>query len=286
MPSSRIRRLIAGHLALMATPLAMLAFELSTHNLPLFWFLASLPIGSLMTIAVWLGLGRQRLLTRLMFSLLAIVYAVGCQVAQQVIELARISQSYDWSGQMFEGAALYLVMVAVIGALFGVSKRWWVICRHSEAIAAQPKRGLRFSLLGLIMLTTLVSVVITLSRASRNTILSPDGEHVWFMIATFALFVVCLVANTYFAVHAVLRPGSIALSLVLVLLLAVSLGVAISLAMRQDTVGLWMVLGGSVISIAPTAVVVGSMLVARSCGVRLVRRTPEPLPLRREGAAR
>jgi len=157
--------------------------------------------------------------------------------------------------------------------VFRVSRRWWVIGYPIDCPNVEDKRSLRFSLLGLIAITTLVAIVVTLSRATRSSI---NSDSAGFMAASFGLFLLAFLANTYFAVHAILRPGRVASSLLLVMLLSSLLGVALSLAMGQDDSGVLMVLAGAVISVAPTLVVVGSLLVVRSCGIRLVRQSLRP----------
>jgi len=57
-----------------------------------------------------------------------------------------------------------------------------------------------------------------------------------------------------------------------VFLVSSLLGVAIAIAMRQDEFW-WLFVGSMFIAIIPTATVVVSLLVVRSCGYRLVRRT-------------
>ena len=60
----RIRWLVGTHLILAAAPMLGLFLPLSDVDAPLRWALLALPLGSLMTLSIWVGLGRTRLLWR------------------------------------------------------------------------------------------------------------------------------------------------------------------------------------------------------------------------------
>jgi hypothetical protein len=78
--------------------------------------------------------------------------------------------------------------------------------------------------------------------------------------------------NTASAAFSALRPGKVKWNVGMVVLVSALLGVAIAIAMRQDEYW-WLFVGSMFIAIIPTVTVVASLLVVRSCGVRLIRRS-------------
>src|SRR5690349_7929153 len=95
MANSRIRWLVVAHAILIAAPLLTLTFAGSlrmwnSRLLPLEWALVSLPIGSLMTLSVWMGLGQTRLPWRLVIGLAALLYISILSIIDEVLRLQEI----------------------------------------------------------------------------------------------------------------------------------------------------------------------------------------------------
>ena len=130
---------------------------------------------------------------------------------------------------------------------------------------------LRFSVLNLLVVTSLVAVVLMLVQSSRGDVsASSVSGPTWQSVATYALGFVIFSTNTLCAAQAALGKGSVPRNVLLVLLVAMFSGLALSLAAHQDQMGWLFVAGGTSIVVIPTLIVVASLLVVRSCGFRLV----------------
>jgi hypothetical protein len=73
---ARIRWLVAVHVLLAAAPLVhlLVAQNMVMTMMPLIWATYSAPIGSLMALSFWVGMGGGRLAARLVIGLVASVY--------------------------------------------------------------------------------------------------------------------------------------------------------------------------------------------------------------------
>src|SRR4051812_29832115 len=82
----RIRWLVFAHLILAAAPMLGLFLLFSEVTLPLRWALVALPLGSVMTLSVWVGLGRTRLLWRTAIGMAGGFYLSFWPFLQESIE--------------------------------------------------------------------------------------------------------------------------------------------------------------------------------------------------------
>ncbi len=120
---------------------------------------------------------------------------------------------------------------------------------------------------------TLAAIAFALVHAARGDGASLDSAETVYsrsakeLIVCFALFV-----NTACAVPATLQAGSALRSVMMSLLVSVLLGLAVTFSLRHDSFAWWLVAGGTLIAVVPTAIVIVSLLVVRSCGFRLMRK--------------
>jgi hypothetical protein len=91
-------------------------------------------------------------------------------------------------------------------------------------------------------------------------------------LAANVLGLVVLLINMFCAVRAPLGTGRIALPIVLSLLTATLLGVALALGLGHDQLGWHVFVGSVLVLILPAAIVIASLMVARSCGYRLISK--------------
>jgi hypothetical protein len=164
-------------------------------------------------------------------------------------------------------------------------RRWWTLARRPD-IPDTTDRGLKFSVLGLLILTSAVALVLTLVHASRaEGDRARQIEYGWPWIASNILGYGSFFVNTVCAAHAVLRPGGVRRNILLVLLISALVGLAVAFATGQSALGWsWIVIGGAAIGVVPTVVVISTLLVVRSCGYRLLRPADLPSELTPPGA--
>lgn len=269
-PHQRIRRLVATLLVLCAAPVLALLFPLNVYYMPLLWATSALPLGVIMTLSFWVGLGNRPPLARLLWGMLGAIYVAAWSVAPNLIGYA-LSSDPNTLGSPQDyalGIAPYFALVAVFGGMFMLIGRYWSLTQATGEDSKSPSKS-QFSVLNLLLLTTIVAVLMTLIRESRN---SATSDNILAMLVTAILAFSIFFCNTACAAFAALMPTPIKRNCVLVLCISVLFGIAISLAAGHDRIGWWFVASGPLVSVMPTAVVLVSLLVVRSAGYRLVRK--------------
>ena len=270
---SRIRWLIGTHVVLAAAPLLGMFFRPdSMQMLPLLWSLISLPFGGLMTLSVWVGLGRTRLLWRVVIGLAASFYLAVWPFVNQSISWPESMRPDHWFMSYLEAAAPFSILLFLFGGVFMLIGLRFKLA-HVEREAMPPRReGFRFSMLQILVVMSIVAVVLSLVRATRESQAGSDSTWDWLIMMAF-MFVMFIV-NTACAAFATLGLGSVKRNVGMVLVVSIALGIATAIAMRNDEMP-WLFFGSMLIAIVPTLTVLVSLLVVRSCGYGLVRRTPK-----------
>lgn len=269
-PNQRIRRLVATLLILCAAPVLTLLIPNNVYYMPLLWATSSLPLGALMTLSFWVGLGKRPARVKLLWGMLGAIYVAAWTIAPSLIVYA-LSSDPDTLGSPQDyllSVAPYLALVAVFGGMFTLIGRYWSLATVNDGDSKSPSRS-QFSVLNLLLLTTVVAILMALIRQSRS---SATSDSVFAMLVTAILAFAIYFGNTACAAFAALAPTPIKRNCVLVLCISVLFGFAISLAAGHDRVGWWLVANGPLMSVMPTAVVLVSLLVVRSAGYRLVRK--------------
>jgi hypothetical protein len=240
--------------------------------LPLIWSLISLPFGSLMTLSVWVGLGRTRLLWRIAIGLAASFYLAVWPFVNQSISLPASLRPGHWFMDYLEAVAPFSIFLFLFGGVFMLIGLRFRLA-HIGRDAMPPRReGFRFSMLQILVVMSIVAVVLSLVRANRESQAGSDSTWDWLIMMAF-LFVMFIV-NTVCAAFATLGLGSVKRNVGMVLVVSIALGIATAIAMRNDEMP-WLFFGSTLIAIVPTLTVLVSLLVVRSCGYRLIRRRSE-----------
>ncbi len=266
-----ISRLVAFLLIACAAPLIHAVLPFNVYWMPVNWAASAVPVGAVLTLSFWVGLGNWSVLSRLIWGLLGATYAAcWTSAAVLLVELVHApsgtieNQPGLWAATVLQFAFL----VAAFGAMFMVMRRWWSLEVASATDSPQASKA-QFSVLNLLLLTAAAAVVMTAVRAARTNV--EAGGDYQIVVATVLAFTIFFF-NTACAAFAALSPSPPQRNSVLVMCVAALLGVAISLASGQDRVVWWLVAGGSLISVIPTGIVLGSLLVVRLAGYRLVPR--------------
>ena len=266
---ARTRWLVSALMASCTLPIVGNLLPLSVAWMPLLWATSTPPIGVMLMLSFWVGLGSASLLLRLIAGAVGVVYIflsfVTAEVVRQLLsgEVVR-SKLSDYADQ----AATIAVAVALFSAIFMALRRWWTLRPALALDAATPPKS-QFSILYLLILTAGVAILLTLVRASRDSLAASDGGQ----IAGNVLGLVAFAANAVCASFAALRPAPVRRNCILVLLVACLLGIALSFGANHDRASWTLIAFGPVISILPTAILLGSLLVVRSTGYRLLRKS-------------
>lgn len=266
---SRIRWLVGAHLVLAAAPILGMGFEPDVWLAPLVWALVSLPFGSLMTMSVWVGLGRARLLSRVVIGLAASFYLT---IWPFVNEAASLHESMSWSQRLLsylEAVGPFVVLLFLFSGVFMLLGLRFKLAHVERDAMPTDRRGLRFSMLQIMVVMSVAALVLSLARATRESHAETDTTWGWLIFNAF-LFVVFIV-NTVSAAFAALGPSNVKRNVGMVVIVSLALGFTMAVALRNEAM-LSVFVGTALIGIVPTLMVLASLLVVRSCGYRLIRR--------------
>ncbi len=245
----RIHLLVLVQLLLGVLPLARMLVPLDVTTLPLLWALFVIPLGQLMLVGLWLAMGRSALRPRFLAAVAACAYlAIWTSIPSDSYALMLIE---------------YLAVTVGIAVACIPFRRWYEL-RLQAAIAWDgTSTRLQFSILGILLATSVAALVLGISKAART-----QGS----IVTQMGLMVVVLAINTLVAAWASLSLGRVRWPLTLAFVIAILLGAvtAIGNGIQSAFWGLWV--GMALVMVLPTAVVVASLMVVRSCGYRLVRR--------------
>jgi hypothetical protein len=268
---SRIRWLIVAHLVLAAAPLLGMRVGFDMQTLPLLWALSSLPLGGLMTLSVWIGIGRTRLLWRVAIGLAATLYL---SIFSFIVGVGTITESLSITEWLMYYLALAMEMASL---LFLLAATFMLIGRRFELALVEPEAGpapsgqLQFSMFQIMVLMSAVAIVLSSLRLARDA--TGHESSTWETITIYSFMFVAFFVNAACAAFATLGTGEVRRNVALVLAVSILLGVATAIAMHQDITGWWLFVCSTFIMIIPTSMVLVSLLVIRSCGYRLIRRT-------------
>lgn len=272
---TRIRFLIGAHLVLAAAPLLGRFVQFSMQTLPVFWALMSLSLGGLMTLSVWIGLGRSRLLWRIAIGLAASFYMSLWPFIQESVGMhdsagmAIYKNASQWIMGYLQVVAQFSIILFLFGGTFMLIGLRYNLTTV-ESASAPPRSGrLQFSMLRLMVVMSVVAVVMSLVRAAR---LTRGSESTWDWLMMNAIMFVIFFVNTACAAFAASGPGNVKRNVALVALVSILLGIAVAVAWHQDETVWWLFAGSMSLAVIPSAMVVASLLIVRSCGYRLVRR--------------
>lgn len=272
MPCSRIRWLIAAHVVLAAAPLLAMFIQPDGPMVPLLWALISLPFGAMMTLSVWVGLGRTRLLWRVLIGLTASFYLAVWPFANNSASLPGRPSIGEWFMRYLEAVGPYSILLFLFSGVFMlIGLRFSLVHIERDEIPSH-RQGLRFSMLQILAVMSIVAVVLSLARAMRESHGGADSTWDWLVLNAF-VFVVFIV-NTACAAFAALGLGKFTRNVGMVLVVSILLGIAMAIAMRSDDMP-WLFAGNILIAFVPTATTLVSLLIVRSCSYRLIRRRSE-----------
>ncbi|HEX5447489.1 MAG TPA: hypothetical protein VFW87_26980 [Pirellulales bacterium] len=268
----RLKLLVAVHLFISTAQAAMFLVPAHVNYLPAMWAIGSLAIAQLILLSFWAGMGSQRAALRFPAAVLGSVYMAALPIGA-VWGLGPSSMSQTDLGEEFVGnAGPYCALVMFFAAMASAARRWLVDLRlTSDAEQTVQPRHYQFSILHLLVLTSVAAIVLALKRATRaDAAGSPTG---WQSAADEVLMIVAFVINAVCAAWAALAVGPVRMRVGLVLLVAALLGATLAFSGTGESLFWWHAPAFAVFLALPSAIIIASLLVVRSCGYRLVART-------------
>ena len=275
----RLKLLIAAHLIASTAQAAAFLVPAHVNYMPAMWALASLAMAQLILLSFWAGMGSQRAAVRFSAAALGSVYMAALPIGALLLSRPSWTSRHDLYEEFFGTAGRYCSLVLFFAAIALAARRWFVDLRLTFAAeqTVQP-RHYQFSILHLLIVTSVAAVVLALMRATRaDASGSPTG---WRPVGGAVLMVVAFVINAICAAWAALAVGPVRMRVGLVLLVAVLLGVTLVFSGTGKALVWWHSAAFAVFLALPSAVIIASLLMVRSCGYRLVAR-PRAIPVRR-----
>jgi hypothetical protein len=268
---ARLLLLVAAHMLACTAPLLMPLLPQDEAYVPLMWALIVPNISAMMSLSAWIGLGGSRFAVRLLGACGGIAYLAIWVTATNALQNGRAVSPRELLGDYLTAIALHLAFVGTLTGAFLVARRWWRVERMYD-IATPPGDWRQFSMLNLLVLMVATAVVLTFVRIARS---APDASPgTWQWAITSAVGIGIFFANTRLGVRAALGPPPLAPRLVGASIVAALLGIALGFSGGNDAGSAWVFACSCTIIPLATMVVIGSTLVVRSCGYRLVPRSP------------
>ena len=270
---SRIKVLLGFHLLIGTAPAATYMLPLSAWLLPAMWALAAISVAQLMLLSFWVGMASNPRAARLLGSLCGTAYVTAWPFVAQLLLPQSVEDGPSLTTTYLIMFCSYYAMVILIAAAFTLIRRRGTSLRRLTATdtEAAPAR-IQYSVSHLLMVTSISAIVLAFLRNAKAD-LSANEFSEWQFVAGICLMLIVFLVNSVSAAWAALSLGPIRLRVGLVFIVAVLLGIALSVSMGHLEVSWWLLLGGSSITVFFTAIIIGSLLIVRSCGYRLVPRT-------------
>jgi len=227
----------------------------------------SFPFPQLMLLCFWAGMGTSTGGRRLLGTLLGVAYLAFWQTQG--------SSNMSWVVKYSMMCNIHLIGTAFMGGTLLGMRRWKAELRRvSDSEETTSAARFQFSLLFVLMIITAVAVilgsVLSMQPATSDRNTSASG------VAAILLFVTVPLLNLLCAVWATLSIGRVGWRI----LLAFAVSTALALAFSFPHSIIWrawspkLMFAWTLFFVAmPTAIVVGSLLVVRWCGYRLVPKS-------------
>ena len=149
--------------------------------------------------------------------------------------------------------------------------RWFELSHVAPEAGPPPRAGrFQFSMFQVMVAMSIVAIILSLLRLVRAATGHPPST--WETIAIYSFMFATFFVNTACAAFAALGTGNVQRNVVLVSAVSILLAAATAIAMHYEMMAWWLVGGTMLIVIVPTATVLVSLLIVRSCGWRLLRR--------------
>lgn len=264
----KIRWLVAAHVAAMGCALA----SNYIWPFPYIDIAGSLEFAQILLLAIWFALGRGGWKSRLLKNLACVALVVVAKEGPIAVQL------------LFTGWTFFIQILCLQGMLMAMA---WITA--ATGIAAARRWGPRFALVklgprshhrsttqfsirSLLLATMLTASVLAIVRLTRAYF---DPRHIenvllMFWISAPLVAVYCGVLAVAY-VWAGLAPANLPLRIAVAVILQLGFTALLSIAFSQEWEP-WMFAVYLTTQLCETMVVIGSLLVVRSCGFRVVSR--------------
>ena len=263
----RLKVLLVVHLVLSIAPVTIFLLPGGLLWLPVIWALSGISLAEVMLLGVWAGLGSPTGARRWFAMLAGAAYIAAWPALLHAISLHSVEPfitNYAWLAPLYAA----LAMLAT-GVLLLVRHRFAEVLRLCDD-AIPPSARRQFTVLHVLIATTIVGMLLGLSRASVGA----DAGGAWLSAIGYLMMIVVCGINLAMCVWATLPPGHVLWRVLLVLVVAILLGMVSSYTLlyrlKTPEWRWWLFFAQALSYAIPPVIVVVSLLVVRSAGYRLV----------------
>lgn len=273
----RLKWLVAVHLVVCMSSVVGMPDVNSVWLRLACWVMNEIPVGTLMLLAFWAGLGTNSRMTRLAGAVLGSAYLAFGPNLTHIVAGGREPLS-SWFAKYLP-LCIFFSFTVFLGAAICLPIRRWIAelrripCPDDCRLSARPQ----CSILRLLVMTAAVAIMLGLTTYAR--LLESSDEEI---LVTYLAHLVCgymrILCLAVAGAWAALGLGRLRWRLPLVVLLTFVLAISLQLTSNANVwinrIAIGEKLATSVLfEFTPMAVFVGSLLVVRSCGYRLVPKS-------------
>lgn len=269
MPT-RLIVLVVVHTVLL--PIALFpAAHIPPHvaYLPLLWAAFSVPFAQIELLAFWTAMGTNRFPIRLVGSTVGVACVSLCFAGAE----RQLGGESPFIATFVFALVLYLFGLWIIAGIFFAVRSWVTQIERIDKHVRPEAPRLQFTIFQMLMLTAVVAALFALRRGAVAEPAADPGSNV----AGQGMFFIVFVINMLAAVWACLGRSAAWLRIMLVVITSFCLGLLFAsvqnlnlLPFPDPRLRMILFFGSTLMSVAPTIVVIASLLVVRSCGYRLV----------------
>lgn len=268
--SDRLKVLLAVHLVLGISPAAMFLYQGGPLMLPLIWSLSSIPLGQVMLLAIWAGLGASTTARRWMGTLAGVAYLATWP------SLAPVFSHYTegaFATVFVRCIAVYATLALLLTGMFLLVRRQLAELVRADDPELLPQHRLQFSILHVLIVTSVFAIILGLARTSTRA----DVAGTWSSAVAYTMMIVVYGTNLVMTAWAALSPGRPHWRLAVAFAVAIVLGMIISYTalyrLPTPESQLWLFCMQTICFAIPPLIVAASLLVVRSTGYRLVPKS-------------
>jgi len=181
----------------------------------------------------------------------------------------------EWIGRYLAYFSLCCTVTVLLAGVLLLNRRWFTELRRiPDPKTLLPRAHFRYSILHLLVITAVFALLCGLMRAAESG--GPEGGTPWQFVAGSVMVIVVYLIELACASWAVLGAGHVGRRVLLVLLAMILLGI-IKASFSSQPVAAWVLYVRGVVDLMfPTAIVIVSLLIVRTCGYRLIGKGTVP----------
>jgi hypothetical protein len=262
---TRIKILVGVHLVLGIVPVTIFFLPRKEEFLPILSILILIPIPQLLLVSFWSWFVKRKKIKKYHVILNAILY----------LSLWPIIGSASYTPEKMKLVPLYggFIVMGVMIVIISKLSLAFVLKKHELCYISDPKSldlntHFQYSIIHILVVVTIAALILGLMQSAQ---IANRSSFDWRLLMWTLLILASMVFYTICPAWAALRAGNPILRILLVNFAAIFLGIINSMSLDFSDLLIWIIQSSLF-----TIIIIASLLVVRSCGYRLVLKTPVP----------